>query len=58
MIDDKFYDCKYSEEDYEQFEDEKGYIDYERLRFCSKGCNPYLDCFLNCKFFERGDGNA
>ena len=54
-MEDKFQNCRYGFEEWEAVEDDGS---EEILRYCKKGCNPYLDCYVNCKHFEKEQENA
>ena len=52
IVIDKFYDCDNGWLDEEWFTDADGYDDYEILRYCDCGGNPY-ECNKCKKFKER-----
>lgn len=52
IVIDKFYDCDNGWIDEEWFTDADGYDDYELLRYCKCGGNPY-GCDKCKKFKER-----
>lgn len=55
FMEDRFQNCKYGFEEWEVVEDDGS---EDLIRYCKKGCNPYLDCYLNCKYFEKEQKNA
>ena len=56
IVIDKFYDCDNGWLDEEWFTDADGYDDYEILRYCTCGGNPY-ECDKCSKFKERKSFN-